>query len=222
MAVMIASGPEAKRPPHMVLALAVAKVLALAAAKELEGVVMGRAFGKVMRNLLYTGLVLAANAATAGSVDPGLLTGDMGKLVIEDRAVPEAVLLDRQDGEHGLVEFKGRWVVLNFWATWCAPCREEMPSLERLQVAMPDLAVVAVATGPNPTPAIDKFVGELGLEKLTLWRDPQAELGRGMGVLGLPVTVIVNPEGQEVARLIGGAEWDAAGAQAVLTALMAP
>ncbi len=175
-----------------------------------------------MRNLLYTGLVLAANAATAGSVDPGLLTGDMGKLVIEDRAVPEAVLLDRQDGEHGLVEFKGRWVVLNFWATWCAPCREEMPSLERLQVAMPDLAVVAVATGPNPTPAIDKFVGELGLEKLTLWRDPQAELGRGMGVLGLPVTVIVNPEGQEVARLIGGAEWDAAGAQAVLTALMAP
>ena len=175
-----------------------------------------------MRRLLYTGLVLAANAATAGAVDPGLLVGDMGKLVIENRDVPEAMLLDRQDGEHGLAELEGRWVVLNFWATWCAPCREEMPSLERLQALMPDLAVVAVATGPNPLPAIHRFVAELGLEKLTLWRDPQAVLGRGMGVLGLPVTVILNPKGQEVARLIGGAEWDAEATRAVLTALMAP
>ena len=175
-----------------------------------------------MRNLLYTGLVLAANAVAAGPVDPALLVGDMGKLVIEAREVPDGVeLLDRAGGVHGLEEFRGRWVVLNFWATWCAPCREEMPSLERLQVAMPDLAVVAVATGPNPAPAIERFVEATGLEALTLWRDPQAVLARGMGVLGLPVTVILNPEGQEVARLIGGAEWDSAGAQAVLAALMA-
>ena len=175
-----------------------------------------------MRNLLYTCLVLVANAAGAGVVDPALLVGDMGKLVIEAREVPEAVLLDRQDAEHGLAEVRGRWVVLNFWATWCAPCREEMPSLERLQVAMPEIVVVAVATGPNPLPAIDKFVTETGLETLTLWRDPQAVLGRGMAVLGLPVTVILNPDGQEVARLIGGAAWDSEGAQAVLAALMAP
>ena len=173
-----------------------------------------------MRNLLYTCLLLAANGVAAGEVDPALLVGDMGKLVIGARVMPEAVVLDMADGEHGLEEFRGRWVVLNFWATWCAPCREEMPALDRLQGLLPDLAVVAVAVGPNPKPAIEKFVSEVGLEKLTLWRDPQSTLARGMGVLGLPVTVIVDPEGAEVARLIGGAAWDSEGARAVLAALM--
>ena len=209
MAVMIASGPEAKRPPHMALALVS------------EEAVMGWPLGGMMRNLLYTCLVLAANAAGAGTVDPGLLTGDMGKLVAQTREVPAVALIGMDEAEHGLDEFAGRWVVLNFWATWCAPCREEMPSLERLQAAMPDLAVVAVATGPNPKPAIEKFVGEVGLKAVTLWRDPQSALARQMGVLGLPVTVIISPEGQEVARLIGGAEWDAEGARAVLAAMMA-
>ena len=178
-----------------------------------------------MRNLLYTCLLLAANGVAAGEVDPALLVGDMGKLVFTDRQVPAEVigaeLIDMADAVHGLEEFRGRWVVLNFWATWCAPCREEMPALERLQAALPELAVVTVATGPNPKPAIEKFVGEVGLEKITLWRDPQSVLARGMGVLGLPVTVILSPDGAEVARLIGGAAWDSAGAKAVLAALMA-
>jgi len=209
IAVMIASGPEAKRPPHMALALVS------------DGVLMRQAFGRMMRGLVYTGLALAANAAAAGEVDPGLLTGDMGKLVIEAREVPEAALTDLEDGARGMEEFRGRWVVLNFWATWCAPCREEMPALDRLQALMPEIAVVAVATGPNPVPAIRKFWGEVAIETLTLLRDPNSELARGMGVLGLPVTVVLNPEGAEVARLIGGAEWDSEGAQAVLGALMA-
>ena len=174
-----------------------------------------------MRNLLYTCLLLAANGVAAGEVDPALLVGDMGKLVFLAREVPEAGVIDMADEAHSLAEFRGRWVVLNFWATWCQPCREEMPALERLQGLMPELAVVAVAVGPNPKPAIEKFVGEVGLDKVTLWRDPQSALARGMGVLGLPVTVIISPDGAEVARLIGGAEWDAPGALAVLTALMA-
>ena len=174
-----------------------------------------------MRNLLYTCLLLAANGVAAGEVAPDLLVGDMGKLVFTDRAVPEAELVDMADAVHGLEEFRGRWVVLNFWATWCAPCREEMPALDRLQAALPDLAVVVVATGPNPKPAIERFVAEVGLQAVTLWRDPQSVLARGMGVLGLPVTVILSPDGAEVARLIGGAEWDSVGAQAVLSALMA-
>lgn len=182
---------------------------------------MGRAFGWVMRGLVYTGLALAANGVAAGEVDPALLTGDMGKLVIEAREVPQVALTDMEEGARGLEEFKGRWVVLNFWATWCAPCREEMPSLDRLQAAMPELAVVAVATGPNPLPAIRKFLDDVPLENMTLLRDPNSELARGMGVLGLPVTVVLTPEGDEVARLIGGAEWDSEGALAVLKALMA-
>ena len=180
-----------------------------------------------MRNLLYTCLVLAANAAGAGVVDPALLTGDMAKLVIHEAGaapqlgVPEVAVIDMADAAHGLAEFRGKWVVLNFWATWCAPCLEEMPSLDRLQAAMPGLVVLAVATGPNPKPAIERFVAEVGLQAVTIWRDPQSALARGMGVLGLPVTVILSPEGEEVARMIGGAAWDLVGTQAVIAALMA-
>ena len=174
-----------------------------------------------MRRLLYTCLVLAANAAGAGVVDPALLTGDMAKLVmVEARPVSDAGMVDMAEAPQSLEGLRGRWVVLNFWATWCAPCREEMPSLDRLQVAMPGVTVLAVATGPNPLPGVERFLAEAEIKAMTIWRDPQSAVAREMGVLGLPVTLIVSPEVVEVARLIGGAEWDAAGAQAVLTALM--
>jgi len=175
----------------------------------------------MMRNLLYTCLVLAANAAGAGTVDEALLSGDMAKLAMAERAVSAAGMVDRMDQPQSLEALRGRWVVLNFWATWCAPCREEMPSLDRLQQAMPDVTVLGVATGPNPTPALDRFLLEAGIHAMTIWRDPQSAVAREMGVLGLPVTVIVSPEGVEVARLIGGAEWDSEAAKAVLAALIA-
>lgn len=178
----------------------------------------------MMRKLLlaavYTCFALGANAA---SLD-GLLTGEMKKLVVaaEPVALPEAVLLDMSDAEHALSDYKGKWLVLNFWATWCAPCRKEMPALDRLQVAMPEIAVVPVATGRNAPEQITKFFDEAGVKNLSVLRDPKMTLARQMAVVGLPVTVIVNPEGQEVARLIGDAEWDSPDALAVLKALTTP
>ena len=171
--------------------------------------------------VLYTALILGANPGVAEVAS--LLDGDMKKLMLLDEpvAVPEAVLLDAEDGEHSLADYKGKWVVLNFWATWCAPCRREMPSLERLQAAMPDIAVVPVATGRNAVEGIRRFFDDAGVRTLPILRDPQSRLAHGMGVMGLPVTVILNPEGQEVARLIGDAEWDSDSAKAVLGALAA-
>lgn len=171
--------------------------------------------------VLYTAFLIGANPGWADVA--ALRDGDMKKLMLHEAPVPvpDVVLLDAEDGEHSLTEYRGRWVVLNFWATWCAPCRREMPSLDRLQAAMPELAVVPVATGRNAIEGIRRFFEEAGVKSLPILRDPKSELARAMHVMGLPVTVILNPEGQEVARLIGDAEWDSASAKAVLGALMA-
>lgn len=181
---------------------------------------------KLMLAVLYTGLIWGANPGLAQTapdktaiVRP-VFEGDMKKLVLVDpAALPDVGLMDDTEAPRSMAEFRGRWVVLNFWATWCAPCRIEMPSLARLQVAMPDLAVVPVATGRNSVVGIGKFFDEAGVTGLPILRDPKSEMARAMGVLGLPVTILVDPEGREVARLIGDAEWDSPDALSALRQL---
>lgn len=176
--------------------------------------------------VLYTALVLGANPALADvAAAKAVLAGDMRKLVFHDaaKAVPVEVLTDMEGAERGLAEWQGKWVVLNFWATWCAPCRKEMPSLDRLALAAgKDVAVVTVATGRNPPAAVTRFFEEIGVKNLPVLLDPKSALARQMGVIGLPLTVVLNPEGQEVGRLIGDAEWDGAHARAMLDALVTP
>lgn len=179
---------------------------------------------RIIRAAVYTLALACANVGLAGvgfagGVDPALVTGAMEKLVpSEPKALPEVALLDMADGAGALP--KGKWQVVNLWATWCVPCREEMPALEALAVALPEVAVTAVAVGPNPVPKIKSFMDEVGASHIGLLRDPRQEYARAMGVLGLPVTVIVSPEGQEVARLIGGADWGSAEALAVMADVM--
>ncbi|MCB6179433.1 TlpA family protein disulfide reductase [Rhodobacter sp. Har01] len=174
-----------------------------------------------MLAVLYTALALGANGALADVA--ALRDGDMKKLALHEAAVaiPEVALVTMDDAPASLADFHGKWVVLNFWATWCPPCRAEMPSLDALQAALPDLAVVPVATGRNAPEGIARFWAEAEVQHLTSLRDPKSALGKQMGVLGLPVTVILNPDGQEVARLIGDADWSSDSAKAVLAAMMA-
>lgn len=173
--------------------------------------------------VLYTALLISANPGGAGADPAALRDGDMKKLAIHSAPVDlaDVQLVDADDAPRSLSEYHGQWVVLNFWATWCAPCRHEMPSLDRLQAAMPGIAVIPVATGRNAVPGIKKFFDEAKIAHLPILRDPKSELARSSGVLGLPVTLILNPEGQEVARLIGDAEWDSDSARAVLAAFAA-
>lgn len=176
------------------------------------------------RLALAAALAAAAQGAFAADID-ALRLGDMKKLAITapPAAMPEVVLLDGTGAERSLAEWRGKVLVVNFWATWCASCRIEMPSLDRLQGAMgsADFEVLTIATGRNAMPAIEKFFAEAGVTQLQILRDERQTLARELGILGLPVTLILDREGREVARMIGDAAWDGTEAQALLAALIA-
>ncbi|MCB1398741.1 MAG: TlpA family protein disulfide reductase [Rhodobacteraceae bacterium] len=172
--------------------------------------------------VLYTALALGANAASAADL-AALKLGDMKKLVLTEPPVPapDVVFLDESGAERRLSDWQGKVVLVNFWATWCAPCRAEMPALDRLQAELGGDAfeVLTIATGRNTPTAIDKFFTEAGVTLLPRHKDERQQLARSLGVVGLPVTVIFDAEGQEVARLIGEAEWDAPEAKDLIRAL---
>ena len=173
-------------------------------------------------------LTLAA-LANAAAADPTawreMRTGDMRKLAIHDAplAGSDVSFLSETGEEMTLAQFEGQHVVLNFWATWCAPCRVEMPHLSALQEEMgsEDFSVVTIATGRNPREGMEAFFAEIGVDNLPLHTDPRQELARSLGVLGLPVTLILDPEGREIARLQGEADWSAEAATTLLAEIMA-
>lgn len=179
---------------------------------------------KLRSALLYTGLALVANTGLAEIADiADLRTGDMRKLTIHAAPIAGSDLpFTGEDGsEMTLADYAGQYVVLNFWATWCAPCRKEMPQLAAMQSELggDTLQVVTIATGRNPRPAMERFFAEIDVENLPLHSDPRQSLARSLGVLGLPVTIILDPQGQEIARLQGDADWSSDSAFAIMRAL---
>ena len=134
------------------------------------------------------------------------------KFIVHEASKPIADF-EFEDAEgrlHSLADFHGKIVLLNIWATWCVPCRKEMPTLERLHVALggPDFEVVALSIDRS-TDAIRKFFAEVSIQKLAIYRDSSARAMRQLGVMGLPTTLLIDREGLEIGRLIGPAEWDA-------------
>ncbi|MGR3634837.1 MAG: TlpA family protein disulfide reductase [Shimia sp.] len=150
--------------------------------------------------------------------------GDMRKLNVHSE--PKAVSsksFTSEDGEDMTLEaYRGKIVLLNFWATWCAPCRHEMPMLSELQTQLGSdaFAVVTIATGRNMVPAMKKFFADIGVDNLPLHRDPKQILARDMAVFGLPATLVIDASGKEIARLQGDADWSSENARAIVSALI--
>ena len=181
---------------------------------------------KLKSILLYTALGLLANIGHAETADlEALRVGDMRKLVFHSEAIAgtDVAFLSEDGTEMTLADFNGKYITLNFWATWCAPCRKEMPELSALQTDLGSdtFQVVTVATGRNPLPAMKKFFDEIGIDNLPLHTDARQSFARSMGVLGLPVTLIMDPSGNEIARLQGEADWSSDSAVAIITTLIA-
>ncbi len=138
-------------------------------------------------------------------------------------SVPARDFTDFDGGALSLDAYRGKVVLLNFWATWCAPCRKEMPMLAELQSELggENFEVVTLATGRNPAPSMTRFFESIGVDNLPLHRDPEQAIARGMGVKGLPTTVILDRQGREIARLEGDADWSSDSAKALLRAMIA-
>ncbi len=179
---------------------------------------------KLVSALLYTSLALVANGALAESTPPVELTGEMSALNwhSEPRELSDVTFQSRDGAETTFADHEGKVLVVNFWATWCAPCREEMPSLAALQdeMASDDFEVITIATGRNPPAAVDRFFEEIGVDSLPIYMDNSMKVARSMAVLGLPVTIVVDKDGNEVARLTGGADWNSAEAKALIQAMI--
>lgn len=175
--------------------------------------------------VLYTALILGANHVQADPAQiAGLRSGDMVKLVIHDtpRDIEQAGFTDPEGAEFTLADWRGKVVLVNFWATWCAPCRKEMPYLDALQREFggPDFEVVTIATGRNALPAIRRFFDDIAVTGLPILLDPGQDVARAMTVTGLPLTVLLDREGREIARLIGDADWISDSARAIVAALI--
>ncbi|MEM6759247.1 MAG: TlpA disulfide reductase family protein [Pseudomonadota bacterium] len=175
---------------------------------------------------VYIAYVMGAIPAVA-DVDAAkaLRDGDMKKLTFA--ATPELAPetpFDLADGAGtgSLADYRGKHVLVNFWATWCAPCRHEMPMLSALQDQFggDTFEVVTIAVGRNNPAAIVKFLEEIDATNLPRHQDPRQKLAAGMGVFGLPITVILDPEGREIARLRGDADWASDNAKAIIATLI--
>lgn len=119
-----------------------------------------------------------------------------------------------------LSDATGTITVVNFWANWCAPCREEMPALDALSTSLDGVEVITIATGRTTAAQAERFLSEIGAAQLPRHVDDQG-LARALGIMGLPVTLIVDQDGREIGRVTGGADWNGPQARAMLADLAA-
>ena len=126
------------------------------------------------------------------------------------KAVPELAFEDERGRAHTLADFRGKFVLLNIWATWCAPCREEMPALDRLQSRLGGerFQVVALSVDVQGFPIARKFYAETGIKALPLYVDRTAKAAFILDAAGLPATLLIDPAGREIARHLGAVKWD--------------
>jgi thiol-disulfide isomerase/thioredoxin len=131
-------------------------------------------------------------------------------LVIPPRSVSPLAFSDASGRPLTLADFRGRAVLLNLWATWCVPCRQEMPSLDRLQAKFggPRFQVIAVSIDKQGVATVEPFYRDLGLRSLGINLDPSGATLAVLGIEGIPVTLLIDPQGREIGRKLGALEWD--------------
>ena len=197
--------------PHRVLVAVALLLLASVAAFEI-----GRASLAFMQ--MRPGEATASPRTAAQSADLSL------SFVDPPAAVPALRFVDGDGRAMTLADFHGRVVLLNVWATWCVPCRKEMPTLDRLQAKLggPGFQVVALSIDRQGAAVVKSFYRELGLAKLGIAIDQSGKATQLLHAVGVPVTLLIDRDGREVARKMGPAEWDSPEMTAIIRRYLAP
>lgn len=174
--------------------------------------------------LTLIGAVAVLATTMSANADPGEppIEGIMQNFIALDEPVPAPLtpVVSKDEGPITLDRFQGKFVVLNFWATWCGPCLRELPSLSRLheRFAGDDFAVVLISQDRGGFKQTDRFLQKMVKEKDEARRisadfaktfiDEKLKYSRAIGIRSLPTTILIGPDGKEFGRLVGSAEWD--------------
>jgi thiol-disulfide isomerase/thioredoxin len=187
-----------------VIVLFVLCLAALLAALHWPGAPLRRDHGSIVSSEPDTGAPQHAALGQFTPLDP-------------PRPAPDIGFTSRDGKKLRLADFRGRFLLVNLWATWCAPCVREMPSLDRLQALEGDrLSVLPISEDRGAGHVVEPFLEKLGLRRLAVYLDPNAEAQEAFAVQGLPTSFLIDRDGRILASLEGAAEWDAPGMLAKL------
>ncbi len=167
-----------------------------------------------MRRSLLPILLIISVFVIAPPLVRNLLRGELPDAMMVIRESPvelnKFAFSDHAGRNLSLEDFRGRTLLVNIWATWCAPCREEMAALDRL-AAMPigkKMQIVPISIDLNGIPSVLAFYERLGLGNLPAYVDPSENIIDALGIVGIPTTLLIDPDGREIGRMHGPAKWD--------------
>ena len=120
------------------------------------------------------------------------------------------IFLDKKDQKININQYEGNLLILNFWATWCEPCREEMPSLDKLQAnpKLNKIKIFAINIGKENFEKVNKFFIDLNIKNFEPYFDPPKTLAKMFSLRGIPTSILINKKGQEFARVIGSIDFE--------------
>ena len=157
-------------------------------------------------------LALAIIGSVLAMAQPSLAVEPPAGFILNEApaVLPDVGFEDDQGQKRQLADFHGKIVLLNLWATWCAPCREEMPTLNSLEGMLggPDFEVVALSIDRNGLEKVKTFYRDNGITRLAVRVDSSGKAAGILGAVGLPTTILIGRDGRGLGRLIGPAAWD--------------
>lgn len=142
----------------------------------------------------------------------------------EPRPVPDTAFINEAGDSVRLDDFKGKTLLVNFWATWCLPCREEMPELDKLQAQLggDDFQVMVISVDRSGLEGSRAFLDDINIQHLDLFYDKRGKLARQMKAIGYPATILIKPDGRQYGMLLGPASWNSPAAKTLIKSILSP